>query len=114
VFCLLWCTGAETHPQQQQQRTVQDVVWFCFLSAPHLLPPPRLPRCVAGAGQDIWEAERGELLHGEGGGEAGDTHQGSLHGRRARHRQGWQNRKFGRDDTCLKLTVKLLLMFNGR
>lgn len=42
------------------------------LSLPHTLlfiPGPR---------SDIWEAERGELLLGEGGGQTGDAYQGSL------------------------------------
>lgn len=58
---------------------------FPSLSLPHSL------LSIPGPGSDIWEAEGGELLHGEGGGQTGDAHQGSLDRGRQGHRQRWQD-----------------------
>lgn len=58
---------------------------FPSLSSPHSLlfiPGPR---------SDIWEAERGELLHSERGGQTGDAHQGSLDCSWQGHRQRRQD-----------------------
>lgn len=58
---------------------------FPSLSSPHTL------LFILGPGSDIWEAERGELLLGEGGGQTGDAHQGSLNCSWQSHRQRWQD-----------------------
>ena len=52
----------------------------------HAPPPP-----PSGSGQDLRQAEGGELLWAEGGGEAGDPHQGGSGGGRESHRQGRQD-----------------------
>ena len=44
-----------------------------------------------GSGQDLRQAEGGELLWAEGGGEAGDPHQGGGGGGGQGHRQGGQD-----------------------
>lgn len=60
---------------------------FPSLSLPHTL------LCIPGPRSDIWEAERGELLLGEGGGQTGDAHQGSLECSWQGHRQRGQDGK---------------------
>lgn len=74
------------------KKTKKKSLWITV--CPHICPslsPPHPLLSLPGPGADIWEAEGGELLHCQGGGQTGDTHQGSFHCGRQGYWQRWQN-----------------------